>query len=156
MGDALYSAKLYYLNHLFWSFADPEWTPQQNMLDFCLYGDPALARKGIFEFTYGDCNGDGDINVGDVVYLVNYLYRSGPSPEPLEAGDCNCDDTVNVGDVVYLVNYLYRGGLEPIPDPCFGDAQNPPDGAVDVGDVVYLVNYLYRGGASPTIHCCPR
>ena len=47
VGDALFSSKVYYLNYLFWSFADPEWTPQQNMLDFCLYGDPALVRGGI-------------------------------------------------------------------------------------------------------------
>jgi hypothetical protein len=61
----------------------------------------------------GDVNSDGMIDVGDVVYLVDYLYRSGPAPTPLEAGDCNCDGAVNVGDVVYLVNYLYRGGDPP-------------------------------------------
>ncbi|UCB52288.1 MAG: dockerin type I repeat-containing protein [Candidatus Zixiibacteriota bacterium] len=61
----------------------------------------------------GDVNGDGIINVGDVVFLVNYLYRSGEEPVPLEAGDITCDGIVNVGDVVYLVNYLYRGGDPP-------------------------------------------
>lgn len=64
-------------------------------------------------FFYGDANGDGVINVGDVVYLVNYLYRSGDPPIPEEAGDCNCDGIVNIGDVVYLVNYLYRNGDPP-------------------------------------------
>lgn len=61
----------------------------------------------------GDVNGDGIINVGDVVFLVNYLYRSGEEPVPLEAGDITCDGIVNVGDVVYLVNYLYKGGDPP-------------------------------------------
>jgi hypothetical protein len=61
----------------------------------------------------GDCNADGVIDVGDVVYLVNFLYKSGSPPDPLEAGDTNCDDVVNVGDVVYLVNYLFKGGLPP-------------------------------------------
>ena len=61
----------------------------------------------------GDANGDGIINVGDVVYLVSYLYKNGPAPSPIDAGDCNCDDIVNVGDVVYLVSYLYRGGPPP-------------------------------------------
>jgi len=27
-----------------------------------------------------DVNCDGIVDVGDVVYLVNYLYRSGPKP----------------------------------------------------------------------------
>jgi hypothetical protein len=61
----------------------------------------------------GDVNSDGMIDVGDIVYLVSYLYKSGPAPSPIEAGDCNCDGIVNVGDVIYLVNYLYRGGDPP-------------------------------------------
>lgn len=61
----------------------------------------------------GDANGDGIVNVADVVYLVNYLYRGGDPPTPEEAGDANCDGIVNVADVVYLVNYLYRGGDPP-------------------------------------------
>lgn len=63
----------------------------------------------------GDLNADGIVNVGDVVYLVNYLYRGGSEPCPVEAGDVTCDGIVNVGDVVFLVNYLYRGGDPP---PC--------------------------------------
>jgi len=61
----------------------------------------------------GDVNADGIINVGDVVYLVNYLYKSGVEPCPVEAGDVTSDGIVNVGDVVYLVNYLYKGGDPP-------------------------------------------
>ena len=62
----------------------------------------------------GDVNGDGIVNVGDVVYLVSYLYKGGPPPDPVRIGDCNCDDIVNVGDVVFLVSYLYKGGPEPV------------------------------------------
>jgi hypothetical protein len=65
--------------------------------------------------TRGDLNADGIINVGDVVYMVNYLYRGGEEPCPVESGDVNNDGIVNVGDVVFLVNYLYRGGDPP---PC--------------------------------------
>jgi hypothetical protein len=68
--------------------------------------------------SYGDVNNDGTINIGDVVYLVNYLYRNGEEPQPWWfVGTVNCDLVVNIGDVVYLVNYLYRGG-EPPCDPC--------------------------------------
>jgi hypothetical protein len=62
----------------------------------------------------GDVNGDGLIDIGDVVYLVGYLYRGGPAPNPVEVGDVNCDGVVDIGDVVYLVSYLYKGG----PPPC--------------------------------------
>ena len=63
--------------------------------------------------TRGDVNADGIINVGDVVYLVSYLYKGGPQPCPVEAGDVTLDGIVNVGDIVYLVGYLYKGGPPP-------------------------------------------
>ena len=68
-------------------------------------------------FVCGDFNvvgGDGVVDLGDVVYLINYLFKEGPAPVPLEAAEVNLDGVVDVGDVVYLVNYLYKSG----PPPC--------------------------------------
>jgi len=64
----------------------------------------------------GNVNNDGVVDIGDVVYLINYLYRSGPEPEcaPITAcGDVNLDGAVDIGDVVYLINYLYKSGPPP-------------------------------------------
>ncbi len=61
----------------------------------------------------GDANGDKTINIGDGVYIINYVFRGGNSPNPEIAGDANCDEVCNVGDAVYIVNYVFRGGLEP-------------------------------------------
>lgn len=69
---------------------------------------------GFHPYPIGDFDPDSLINVGDVVFAINYLYKSGPAPDPLEVGDCNCDEGVDVGDVVYLINYLFKGGPEPI------------------------------------------
>ena len=66
-----------------------------------------------FQVLRGDTNGDWVIDVGDVVYLVSYLYRGGPAPEYVVVGDCNCDEIVNVGDVVFLISYLFKGGNPP-------------------------------------------
>jgi hypothetical protein len=67
------------------------------------------------EFAHGDANGDKIVDVGDIVFLVNFLYKGDAPPNPWEAGDANCDGEVDLGDVVYLVNYLYKGGNPP---PC--------------------------------------
>jgi uncharacterized delta-60 repeat protein len=65
------------------------------------------------QFLRGDANGDGMINVNDVVFLINYLFIGGPAPQPLQAGDANSDGVVNINDVVYLINYLFVGGPPP-------------------------------------------
>jgi hypothetical protein len=61
----------------------------------------------------GDANNDSLVNVGDVVFLVNYLYKAGPEPCVTEAADANADSKVDVGDIVYLINFLYRDGTPP-------------------------------------------
>ncbi len=61
----------------------------------------------------GDVNGDDVVEIGDVVCLVNYLYKAGPAPDPLTTADINSDGTVDLGDVVYLIGYLFKGGPPP-------------------------------------------
>ena len=63
----------------------------------------------------GDCTGEGRVDVSDVVYLIGYLFKAGPAPDPLCKGDVTCDGTVEAGDLVYLINYFFRFG----PAPCF-------------------------------------
>ena len=67
-----------------------------------------------FQALRGDANGDGVIDISDVVYLINYLFIHGPAPVPLAAGDATCGGEVDVADVVYLINYLFVSG----PPPC--------------------------------------
>ncbi len=66
-------------------------------------------------YARGDANCNGVIEVGDVVYLINYLFKGGPAPLTLKAGDANADFVIDVGDVVYLINYLFKGGPPPQP-----------------------------------------
>jgi hypothetical protein len=65
-------------------------------------------------FECADANGDGWNDIADLVYLINYLFRFGVTPEPPQAGDVNCEGEINVGDLVYLIVYLYKGGPQPV------------------------------------------
>jgi hypothetical protein len=62
----------------------------------------------------GDLTKDGSIELGDVIFLLNYLFKSGPVPDPFSVGDVNCDGGVELSDAIYLLNYLFRSG----PAPC--------------------------------------
>lgn len=61
----------------------------------------------------GDVDGNEAINILDVTFLINYLYKGGAVPEVTWAADCNGDGSINLLDVTYLIRYLYKGGPEP-------------------------------------------
>jgi len=75
-----------------------------------VYGEITLIGQ---VYLPGDANGDWAINVADAVYLINYVFKGGPPPDPIEAGDANCDGNPDIGDAVFLINYIFKGGLAP-------------------------------------------
>jgi hypothetical protein len=76
------------------------------------YGLQGYVNTAAFE--HGDVNADGNTTIADVVYLINYLFKSGTEPIPLETGDVDGDNISQIQDAVYLVIYLFKGGSPPI------------------------------------------
>ncbi len=62
----------------------------------------------------GDANGDSKINLQDIIFKVNYLFKGGPKPSPFCRGDDNADTKINLQDIIYEVNYLFKGGPAPV------------------------------------------
>jgi uncharacterized protein (TIGR02145 family) len=65
-----------------------------------------------------DVNNSGNLNLLDVAYIINHLYRGGPefncgASSTGICGDVNGTGTINLLDVAYLINFLYRGGPAP-------------------------------------------
>jgi len=67
----------------------------------------------VLAFMRGDANSDLRINIADVTYIIDYVFRDGPPPELPEAADANFDTFLNVTDALYLVNYIFRQGPPP-------------------------------------------
>jgi hypothetical protein len=65
----------------------------------------------------GNANNDAAVNVGDAVYIINYVFKGGPTPPCLPQANANGDAAVNVGDAVYIINYVFKGGPAPICGP---------------------------------------
>jgi N-acetylmuramoyl-L-alanine amidase len=76
-------------------------------------GDVELTSPG-YSCLCGDANYDTKLGVGDIVYLISYLFKNGPAPvSPLLRADVNNDCKIGVGDIVSLISYLYKSGSNP-------------------------------------------
>lgn len=78
-----------------------------------MYQPKILPSIRVGGFICGDINGDTKVNIGDPVFLINYIFKGGPAPNPLSAGDVNADTKINIGDAVYMINYIFKGGPTP-------------------------------------------
>jgi len=90
--------------------------------------DGTVADMGAFYFHQEPscCNGkrgnvDGDendlITLGDMHYLIHYLFKDGPEPPCLEEADANGDGVLDASDLSYLARSMFsRGYPDPVAD----------------------------------------
>jgi len=91
---------------------DPQFMPQLTANGLIYIPGSRSASVG-YAYMRGDANSDGNVNVADAVFLINYVFKGGAAPVPVEAGDANCDSQANVADAVFLINYVFKGGPSP-------------------------------------------
>ncbi|MBT5078737.1 MAG: T9SS type A sorting domain-containing protein [Candidatus Marinimicrobia bacterium] len=65
------------------------------------------------QFTPGDVNDDGVINILDIVGIINYIMGIADLPVQ-EAGDLNADDAINILDIVQIVNIILGSRVDRI------------------------------------------
>ncbi len=136
IGDSVTYTLKYSLSPIFWgyeqvdSLTDTSYTPSESLVPDTIYywrvkaddGAPngvTWANQGFWWFkvetyVYGDADGDGIVDLSDVVYLMRYLFKEDQPPVPLASGDPNDDCVVNIADIIYLLNYILREGPEPL------------------------------------------
>lgn len=62
----------------------------------------------------GNMDGIGAVNVADLTFAVDYLFKQGPNPPCPDECDVNMDTRMNVDDLSYLVNFLFKQGPDPM------------------------------------------
>ena len=73
----------------------------------------AMENKNLCQtnFIRSDVNDDGNINITDVIYLLNYLFSDRLiSVSCLDAADIDDNSVVEITDAIYLLAYLFQGG----------------------------------------------
>lgn len=61
----------------------------------------------------GDVNNNGDINILDIIDLIEYKFKNGPIPIPLENSDVNQNGDVEILDIIALINYKFHEAEPP-------------------------------------------
>jgi hypothetical protein len=83
-----------------------------------------VAPVSQLEFVRGDANVDTKVDVGDAVFVLNWLFRDGATPSCLDAADANDDNAHDVTDVLYLISYVFQIVVER--DEVVYEPQPPP------------------------------
>lgn len=68
----------------------------------------------ICDYICGDFDGDLNINILDIVYLINFIYKEGFEPYPPDRMDADHDGLLNILDIVYIINFVYKDGPDPV------------------------------------------
>jgi hypothetical protein len=87
------------------------------------------------EFIRGECNGDTMVDIADAIFLLAYLFPSGPPPALpcVDACDANDDASLNIADAVALLAALFGAPTIPLPPPSVCGVDPIPD-ALDCGN----------------------
>ncbi|MFH1686657.1 MAG: hypothetical protein ABIE70_03950 [bacterium] len=80
----------------------------------------------------GDFNGNGNQDVADLVFLVNYMFNGGPPPPYPPTCDCNGSGVIDIADLVCWVQWMFNGGWPPsCPFVVIGDHNESSGGCLD-------------------------
>ncbi len=79
-------------------------------------------------FERGDANADGQVNIGDPIFILFHLFAAGDAPHCEKSADADGNGDVQIVDAVYILHHLFTNGSPPPspagkcgPDP-FGSA----------------------------------
>ena len=66
----------------------------------------------ILPYLLGDANGDGQVNVADIMVVINYIIGNRPSIIKMKRSDVNFDQDINVTDAMGIVKIILNEGAK--------------------------------------------
>lgn len=75
-------------------------------------------------FIRGDANSDCSVDITDAVYVLNFLFTGGETPQCMDAADTNDTGAVDITDGIFLLGFLFLGTAPP-PYPGPSGPQGP-------------------------------
>jgi len=98
-----------------------------------------IFASGAYAQTCADVNGDGHVDISDMVYMMNE-HVGGPAI-PTGKGDIDYRQGYNAGDLRFLVDYIFNGGFAP------GCPPFPSYSLVNTNDSLLLPSFVVPAGS---------
>ncbi|MDO8508861.1 MAG: dockerin type I repeat-containing protein, partial [Nanoarchaeota archaeon] len=96
-------------NHLF--------VKVQNQQNYASYLSIRFRVLPSTSFIRGDANNNGNVELGDAVKILDYLYSGGQELQCDDSGDANDNGVVDISDAIIILNYLFNGNPASLPKP---------------------------------------
>lgn len=65
----------------------------------------------------GDADGSGSFSIGDITYLIAYIFSGGLAPACFIEGDADGNGDITIADVTYGIAHIFAGGPAPTCPP---------------------------------------
>jgi len=65
------------------------------------------------EFIRSDCNSDGQLNIADGIFTLNFLFLGGSQGSCNAACDANSDGVIDTADAIFTFTYQFSDGAPP-------------------------------------------
>lgn len=87
---------------------------------------PGAGRLEAAELFYrGDADLNGDVDLSDAIYILNFLFLGGAAPGCEDGADASDDGDLGLTDAIYILNFLFLGGSELPPPSPFNTCPGP-------------------------------
>lgn len=109
------------------NFFIDETVDSSQVYDYLIIGEDALgeftSHSQIISVVYtssccdlrGDINNSLAVDISDLTYLVNYMFKSGPAISCEEKADLDLSGSIDISDLTFIVNYFFKDGPQ-LPD----------------------------------------
>lgn len=71
-------------------------------------------RGDACDYTCGDVNEDGDVNILDIIEMINAKFKCGEYPRVQESADADANGLFNILDIIWMIDYKFASGPGPI------------------------------------------
>lgn len=86
--------------------------------------DGVVVARPAVDFLRADADQNGNVELTDAVFLLDYLFRSAREVPCRDAADANDDGQLDISDGIFILRFLFSGGHSP-PAP-FPDSGRDP------------------------------